>query len=141
MKTIFLIFLTLLPVLTLSQKITVFVYYESERICNRSTTIDTVLMFPDTLSDYIDDAKYVFDIDNLTVTITREDVNFKKVINKVTCDSISENKWRFNYYFFGTILYGWEVDLTPTSESILFFSLLENQTSVRKFLSFRVEKN
>jgi len=141
MKTLFLIFLTLLPVLTLSQKITVFVYYESERICYRSTTIDTVLMFPDTLSDYIDDAKYVFDIDNLTVTITREDVNFKKVINKVTCDTISENKWRFNYYLFGTILYGWEVDLTPTSESILFFSFLESETTVRKFLSFRVEKN
>lgn len=141
MKTIFLIFLALLSHLTLSQKITVYVYHESERICNKATTIDTVLLFPDSISDYVDDAKYVFDIDNLIVTLTREDVNFRTVVDKVTCDFISENKWRFNYYLFGEILYGWSVDLTPNSESILFYSFLEDETTVRKFLSFRVEKN
>lgn len=139
MKTYFLLILLFFISFSFSQKLIVELYEKQDFFSNRITTIDSVLMYPDYVSE-IDDSKtkYEFDLNEKTSSFYREDV-FHSVL-PITVEKISEDIIVIQILQEG-LNYGLVINMDPTNESVTWYGFSEFFTTIMKANKFKIFKS
>jgi hypothetical protein len=122
--------------LPFAQKLIVELYEKQDFVSYRSTTVDSVLMSPDFISE-IDNSKtkYVFDLDEKTSSFYRVD-EFISVL-PITFEKISEDLLQIQILQEG-LHYGLLINLNPVQESVLWYGFFEFSTTVMKAHQFQL---
>ena len=139
MKTLFLIFATLFSFLTFSQKIIIHVFEKQELYSGSRTTIDSVILNPDTTYE-LDTTyrKYIIDLDEKTSSyfakgkvVSILPINYIELDNKLIKVNIIE----------GDFDYGLIINTDYEKESVTWFWFTEYDTTIKLFTKFIIEKS
>lgn len=139
MKTVFLTFAFLCSFLTYSQKIIIHVFEKKELYSDSRTTIDSVILYPDTIYE-LDTAyrKYIIDLDKKTSSyfvrgnsVSILPINYIELDNKLIKVNIIE----------GDFDYGLIINTDYEKESVTWFWFTEYDTTVKLFTKFTIEKS
>jgi hypothetical protein len=139
MKTIFLTLSLLLSFLTFSQKIIVHIFERQEMVSFSKTRIDSVLTNPDYVYELdTNQITYQIDLDEKTSTYF---LNGKKLsVLPIKFEDIGDNFLKINILEDG-FDYGVIVNTDPQNESIIWFWLTDEMTTVKKISKFVFEKS
>lgn len=139
MKTYFLSILLLFFSFSFSQKLIVELYEKQDFISYRNTTIDSVLMSPDFISETDNSkTKYVFDLSKNTSLFYRED-EFVSVL-PISFERISEDLLQVQILQEG-LNYGLVINMDPTNESVTWYGFSEFFTTIMKANKFKIFKS
>ena len=139
MKTLFLTLTFLFSFLTYSQKIIIHVFEKQELYSSTRTTIDSVILNPDTTYE-IDTVyrKYILDLNEKTSTyfvrgnsVSILPINYIELDNKLIKVNIIE----------GDFDYGLIINTDYEKESVTWFWFTEYDTTVKLFTKFTIEKS
>jgi hypothetical protein len=139
MKTYFLSILLFFFSFSFSQKLIVELYEKQDFISYRNTTIDSVLMSPDFISETDNSkTKYVFDLSKNTSLFYRED-EFVSVL-PISFVRISEDLLQVQILQEG-LNYGLVINMDPTNESVTWYGFSEFFTTIMKANKFKIFKS
>lgn len=139
MKLSFLSILLFLFSFSFSQKLIVELYEKQDFISYRNTTIDSVLMSPDFISETDNSkTKYVFDLSKNTSLFYRED-EFVSVL-PISFERISEDLLQVQILQEG-LNYGLVINMDPTNESVTWYGFSEFFTTIMKANKFKIFKS
>jgi len=139
MKTYFLSILLFFFSFSFSQKLIVELYEKQDFISYRNTTIDSVLMSPDFISETDNSkTKYVFDLSKNTSLFYRED-EFVSVL-PISFERISEDLLQVQILQEG-LNYGLVINMDPTNESVTWYGFSEFFTTIMKANKFKIFKS
>ena len=139
MKTLFLTLTFLFSFLTYSQKIIIHVFENQELYSSTRTTIDSVILNPDTTYE-IDTVyrKYILDLNEKTSTyfvrgnsVSILPINYIELDNKLIKVNIIE----------GDFDYGLIINTDYEKESVTWFWFTEYDTTIKLFTKFTIEKS
>lgn len=139
MKTLFLTFTTLFSFLTFSQKIIIHVFEKQELYSDSRTTIDSVILNPDTTYE-LDTTyrKYIIDLGEKTSSyfvrgnsVSILPINYIELDNKLIKVNIIE----------GDFDYGLIINTDYEKESVTWFWFTEYDTTIKLFTKFFIEKS
>lgn len=139
MKTLFLIFATLFSFLTFSQKIIIHVFEKQELYSGSRTTIDSVILNPDTTYE-LDTTyrKYIIDLDEKTSSyfakgkvVSILPINYIELNSKLIKVNIIEKDFD----------YGLIINTDYEKESVTWFWFTEYDTTIKLFTKFIIEKS
>jgi len=139
MKLSFLSILLFFFSFSFSQKLIVELYEKQDFISYRNTTIDSVLMSPDFISETDNSkTKYVFDLSKNTSLFYRED-EFVSVL-PISFVRISEDLLQVQILQEG-LNYGLVINMDPTNESVTWYGFSEFFTTIMKANKFKIFKS
>jgi len=139
MKLSFLSILLFFFSFSFSQKLIVELYEKQDFISYRNTTIDSVLMSPDFISETDNSkTKYVFDLSKNTSLFYRED-EFVSVL-PISFERISEDLLQVQILQEG-LNYGLVINMDPTNESVTWYGFSEFFTTIMKANKFKIFKS
>ena len=139
MKTYFLSIFLFFFSFSFSQKLIVELYEKQDFISYRNTTIDSVLMSPDFISETDNSkTKYVFDLSKNTSLFYRED-EFVSVL-PISFERISEDLLQVQILQEG-LNYGLVINMDPTNESVTWYGFSEFFTTIMKANKFKIFKS
>lgn len=139
MKTLFLTFTTLFSFLTFSQKIIIHVFEKQELYSDSRTTIDSVILNPDTTYE-LDTTyrKYIIDLGEKTSSyfirgksVSILPINYIELDKKLIKVNIIE----------GDFDYGLIINTDYEKESVTWFWFTEYDTTIKLFTKFFIEKS
>lgn len=139
MKTLFLTFTTLFSFLTFSQKIIIHVFEKQELYSDSRTTIDSVILNPDTTYE-LDTTyrKYIIDLGEKTSSyfirgksVSILPINYIELDKKLVKVNIIE----------GDFDYGLIINTDYEKESVTWFWFTEYDTTIKLFTKFFIEKS
>lgn len=140
MKKLFVSFLLLfVSLVSFSQKLIVELYEKQDFVSYRKTTIDSVLMSPDYISD-IDSSKtkYVIDLSKKTSLFYREDEFICDL--PISFEKISENLIMVQILQEG-LNYGLLINMDSTNESVSWYGFFDFSTTIMKANKFKIFKS
>lgn len=139
MKSIFLFLSLFFFSVSFSQKLIVELYEKQDFVSYRKTTIDSVLMSPDYISD-IDSSKtkYVIDLSKKTSLFYREDEFISDL--PISFEKISENLIMVQILQEG-LNYGLLINMDPTNESVSWYGFFDFSTTIMKANKFKIFKS
>lgn len=139
MKSIFLFLSLFFFSVSFSQKLIVELYEKQDFVSYRKTTIDSVLMSPDYISD-IDSSKtkYVIDLSKKTSLFYREDEFICDL--PISFEKISENLIMVQILQEG-LNYGLLINMDSTNESVSWYGFFDFSTTIMKANKFKIFKS